>query len=104
MTVVKCSLANQGNEPNVVTEIVRFLRYHFYAFLVEYLGSINETSTFQKPSAMCCLSKYRLNNSSKIIVIKIEFFYIRDQKVTESVWKMSFILNIKISTRHTHFV
>ena len=55
MTVVKCSLANQGNEPNIVTEIVRFLRYHFYAFLVEYLGSINETSTIQKPSAMYCL-------------------------------------------------
>ena len=26
-----------------------------YAFLVEYLGPIDETSTIQKPSAMCCL-------------------------------------------------
>ena len=43
LTVVKCSLANQGNASNIVIEFAQFLRYHFYAFFVDYLGSIHHS-------------------------------------------------------------
>ena len=45
LTVVKCSLANQGNASNIVIAFAQFLRYHFYAFFVEYLGSIHHSET-----------------------------------------------------------
>ena len=38
-----------------IREMYQTSLYHLYAFLVEYVGSINETSTIRKPSAMCCL-------------------------------------------------
>ena len=43
----------KGNVSKRLIEVVQFLCYHFCGFLVEYLGSINETATIQKPSPIC---------------------------------------------------
>ena len=76
-----CSRANwvhvssQENVSNIPIEVVLFLRYRIYTFLVEYLRSLNETSTLRKPSTTYCpKSDCNAAAISDVILNKLKHF------------------------------